>query len=269
MTSNDLYAARINAVWRCVVLCAALFMPASGVTADEEPDRVWHPAGDGPHPAVLFVPGCSGFAAANGVSVYDERAQALQAAGYFVVYVDYIGRRMQTNCAHVLPAEVAKDILEAAARARNQPGVDASRISVIGWSYGAGGILAAMRSVPSDALIAKAVLYYPVCRGAPPWSDSATGLMLLGAKDDIALPALCGRVSNDVPPDRLRVITYPSARHGFDMQGFPTDAPSGAPAYNAEAAKASWAAVMDFLSDDGSGPTHAQHHAETGEADAE
>jgi dienelactone hydrolase len=45
----------------------------------------------------------------------------------------------------------------------------------------------------------------------------------------------------------LRVILYPDARHGFDMRGFPTDAHSGAPAYNAEAAKASWEAVMQFL----------------------
>jgi dienelactone hydrolase len=45
------------------------------------------------------------------------------------------------------------------------------------------------------------------------------------------------------------VITYPNARHGFDMRGLPerADLPSGSPAYNAEAAKASWSAAMDFL----------------------
>jgi dipeptidyl aminopeptidase/acylaminoacyl peptidase len=93
--------------------------------------------GDSPHPAVLFVPGCSGFVATNGINGYDERALELQAAGYLVVYVDYIGKRRQTNCAHVLQNEVAQDILEAATWARDQPSVDASKISVIGWSYGA------------------------------------------------------------------------------------------------------------------------------------
>jgi dienelactone hydrolase len=45
------------------------------------------------------------------------------------------------------------------------------------------------------------------------------------------------------------MITYDNARHGFDMRGLSgnADRPSGAPAYNAEAAKASWAAVIDFL----------------------
>jgi dienelactone hydrolase len=100
---------------------------------------------------------------------------------------------------------------------------------------------------PSKAPIAKAVMYYPTCRGLPPWSGTTVGLMLLGAKDDIAFPALCERVSKDVLPDRLRVITYADARHGFDMRGLPTHAPSGATAYNADAAEASWAAVVEFL----------------------
>jgi dienelactone hydrolase len=49
--------------------------------------------------------------------------------------------------------------------------------------------------------------------------------------------------------DKLRTITYPNARHGFDMRGLPDrpDQPSGAPAYNAEADKAAWAVVLDFL----------------------
>jgi dienelactone hydrolase len=183
----------------------------------------------------------------NGMNAYNERATELQAAGYLVVYVDYIGRRMQTNCAHVLQDEVAHDILEAANWTRDQAGVDASQISIIGWSYGGGSVFTALKSAPVGAPIAKVVLYYPVCRGAPPWSGSATGLLLLGAKDDIAVPTLCDRVSKSVSPDRLRVVVYPDARHGFDMRGFPTDAPSGAPAYNAEAEKASWAAVMQFL----------------------
>jgi hypothetical protein len=44
----------------------------------------------------------------------EERAAELQGAGYGVVLVDYIGRRMQNNCAHVSQAEVSADILEAA-----------------------------------------------------------------------------------------------------------------------------------------------------------
>ena len=92
-------------------------------------------------------------------------------------------------------------------------------------------------------------MYYPVCRGAGPWPARVDGLMLLGGKDDIAYPELCGVVAKGVPAGRLRVVTYPEARHGFDMRGLPEPARqlSGAPAYNAEAAKESWAAVLEFL----------------------
>ena len=233
---------------RFALSCAVSWLLVTTSLA-EVPYRTLVPTGSTPHPAVLLVPGCSGFAANNGINVYDERAAALQAAGFFVVYVDYIGKRMQSNCAHVGQAEVSADISEAAAWTAGQTGVDARKISVIGWSYGAGGVLAALRDAPPEAPIAKAVLYYPVCRGAGPWSASVSALMLLGAADDIALPALCNAVTSGMPPEKLRVITYPNARHGFDMRGLPDPAgpPSGTPGYNAEASEASWAAVSEFL----------------------
>jgi len=206
------------------------------------------PAASGPHPAVLLVPGCSGFTATAGINHYEERAIELQAAGYAVVFVDYVRRRLQTNCAHVSLPEVAQDILDAAAWTQTQPGVDVSRISVIGWSYGAGGLLAALKAAPHYTPIGKAVMYYPVCRGAGPSSASVSRLMLLGEKDDIAYPALCKPVIDRVAADRLRVLSFPDARHGFDVRGVSErDGSRGAPAYNAKAAEVSWAAVMDFL----------------------
>ena len=94
------------------------------VAAAEEPFRIFTPAGNTRHPAVLFVPGCSGFVAANGTKLYEERAAELQAAGYIVVFVDYIGRRMQSNCAHVSQAEVSANILEAVTWVRQRTDVD-------------------------------------------------------------------------------------------------------------------------------------------------
>jgi dienelactone hydrolase len=237
-------------VFKLLFLVAALWIaPAflSLLAADEDTFRVLSPGGSGPHPVVLLVPGCSGFAAINGINVYDERAAELQAAGFAVVYVDYITKRMQSNCAHIGQAEVSADILQAAKWVATQSGVDGSRISVIGWSYGGGGVLAALNATPRDASITKAILYYPVCRGAGSWSAIASGLMLLGAADDIASPTLRNVVTKGASAETLRVITYPNARHGFDMRGNSETQTPGAPAYSPEAASASWTAVMEFL----------------------
>jgi dienelactone hydrolase len=215
--------------------------------ADQTSFRVMSSTGSDPQPAVLLVPGCSGFVANNGINVYDERADELRAAGFLVVYVDYVGKRMQSNCAHVGQAEVSADILDAVRRTAGQNGVDPSRIFVIGWSYGAGGVLAALNAASPHPPIAKAVFYYPVCRDVGRWSSMTSGLMLLGAADDIARPALCNTMALGAPTEKVKVITYPNARHGFDMRGLPETEVAGAPAYNPEAATASWAAVLEFL----------------------
>jgi dienelactone hydrolase len=228
----------------CIAAC--LLLVCTQRSAAEQAYRVLIPTGRVPHPAVLLVPGCSGFATNNGINHYEERAAALQAAGFVVVFVDFVKKRWQSNCAHISLEEVAADITEAATWVRGQPDVDGARISVIGWSYGAGGVLAALKDTHPP--IAKAVLYYPVCSRALPWFSGVSVLMLLGEKDDVAYPSLCKPVVDGVPAERLRVITYANARHGFDIRGLPAHAQSsGAPAYDAEAAEASWTAAMDFL----------------------
>jgi dienelactone hydrolase len=97
---------------------------------------------------------------------------------------------------------------------------------------------------------AKAAMYYPDCRGARPWSATGvSALMLLGAIDDVARPATCDPVVKGAPPNSLRTILYPDARHAFDVRSLPErdEQPFGTIGYNAEAANASWAAVLDFL----------------------
>ena len=234
----------------CLVWLAAVTLTTGRPFADE-PFRVLPPAGDQPHPAVLLVPGCSGFVARNGINHYDERAGQLQAAGYLVILVDYPGRHRLSDCAggrDISHAEVAADILEAAGWAKSQPSVDRRKIFVIGWSYGGGGVLAALKSMsPGPPTFTKAVLYYPDCRRATWSSTSVSVLMLMGAKDEVALPALCDPVVKGAPPGSLRVALYPDARHGFDMRSLPERAEFGRLGYHAEAAKASWTTVLDFL----------------------
>jgi dienelactone hydrolase len=229
----------------------ALSLSGHGASATE-PYRVLSPSVSPPHPAVLLVPGCSGFAPLNGVNLYDERAGELRDAGYFVVFVDYLGRRHLGNCGHVSHAEVAKDILEAAVWTRGQAGIDPGRISAIGWSYGGGGVLAALRTMPpGPPVFQRAVLYYPDCRRAMPWTATGvSALMFLGELDDVTRPALCDPVVKGARTNNLRTILYPNARHAFDLRSLPERAqfPFGTLGHNAEAARSSWAAALDFLS---------------------
>ena len=225
---------------------------AANMTLAAEPFRVLPPSGGTAAPAVSACSGMFRFVTRNGINHYDERASELQAAGYVVVFVDYLSRRHLTDCAggrDVSHAEVAADILEAAAWIKGQARVAADKIFVIGWSYGGGGVLAALKAMPAGPpLLAKAVTYYPDCRRAMPWSSTSLSvLMLLGGMDEVALPALCDRAMKGAPPNSLRTVLYPNARHGFDMRSLPERAEFGRLGYNAEAAKASWTAVLDFL----------------------
>jgi dienelactone hydrolase len=201
---------------------------------------------------VLFVPGCSGFSARNGINHYEERASDLQAAGYFVVFVDYLGRHHLSDCAggrDTSYAQVAADVLEAAAWIKGQAHVAPDKIFVIGWSYGGGGVLAALKAMPpGPPPFTKAVLYYPDCRRGMPWSSTSVSvLMLMGARDEVALPALCDRAVRGAPPGSFRMVLYPGAHHGFDIRSLPERAEFGRLGYQAEAAKASWTAVLEFL----------------------
>ena len=230
------------------LFCALLSTQAA---FGDEPYRVLVPSGTAQYPAVLLVPGCSGFAEFNGINIYEDRGYALQTEGYMVVFVDYLGRHDQRSCAYVSRAAVGEDALEAAQWTRVQAHVDASAMFAVGWSYGAGGILAALAAMPPGIpLLSRAVMYYPDCRTAKPWSaPGVSALMFLGSKDEVAFPDLCTPIVNGVPTANLRTVRYANARHLFDVRSLPEVAqyPFGTVGYDADAADESWRATIEFL----------------------
>ena len=81
-----------------------------------------------------------------------------------------------------------------------------------------------------------------------PWSSAGvSALMLMGAIDEVARPALCDPVIKGAPSNSLRAVVYPNAHHAFDMRSLPERAEFGRIGYRAEAAQASWATVLEFL----------------------
>jgi dienelactone hydrolase len=199
--------------------------PASSQQAAEPPYRIVRPGGQGPHPALLFVSGCSGFAPHEAPHHYGRVAAEFAARGYAVIFVDYLGARGRETCrGAVPPGDVAGDIVAAAAYARALPFIRASEIDVIGWSRGGSGVLSVLAALPAHAPapFRKAVAYYPECYVGTPWRVKIPLLMLLAGKDDISYTGACEelvkRLGGDFP---LEVRVYPAAHHAFDVPDLP------------------------------------------------
>jgi dienelactone hydrolase len=224
-----------------LLLCA-------GASQAQESYRSFKPTAGGPAPILLFVSGCSGFVKIDDTDFYAEQAETMRAAGYFVVYVDYIGKRGLPNCAggRIDQETVGRDMIAALAWAKAQPGVDASRAYSIGWSFGGGGTISALNA---GIALNKAVMIYPVCRGAKAWSKSVPTLVLMGGADTITPPALCDEAFRSAPAGSLRAITYPDALHAFDVRGLPakTTYAFGVIGYKKDAADAAWQEIAAFL----------------------
>lgn len=215
--------------------------------------RIFRPDGHGPHPAVAFLSGCSGFAPSGAPKSYERAAQQLQAEGFVVIFVDYLARRGLQSCARapITPADAAKDLVAAAGWLRSQPTVDKARIAAMGWSYGGGAVLAALADHTEQQLgISRAVVYYPSCRSVRPWKLTTPVLMLLAADDDVAPAKTCEEaVAKNAPPEAVKIVIYPGALHAFDAFELPakTQYPFGTIGHHPQAAAAAWSEVLRFL----------------------
>ena len=227
---------------------------ASSQQTAESPYRIVRPGGQGPHPALLFVSGCSGFAPHEAPHHYGRVADEFAVRGYVVIFVDYLGARGRETCGGAVPpADVAGDILAAAAYARTRPFVRASEIDVIGWSRGGSGVLAVLATLPAGtpAPFRKAVAYYPECYVETPWNVKIPLLMLLAGKDDISSTRACEELVKRLAAiSRSRCRVYPEARHAFDVPDLPPfvrRTRGGTLGHDPQAAAAAWEEVTRFL----------------------
>ena len=233
----------------------ALLLLSASVALGQTPSagyRTVRPDSPGPHPAVILLPGCDGFAPPIAPAVYERRAERLRALGQIVVFADYLGRRGLKTCAGpVTHEDAAGDLVAAAAWLRPQPGVDASRITAMGWSYGGRAVLVALSQHTEKQLIfSRAVVYYPDCRALEPWKPALPVLMLLGGDDDMTPAKLCQDAVKSLPaPAAVRIVVYPGALHGFDVPDLPAKMRYGFATigYQPAAAAASQKEVERFL----------------------
>jgi dienelactone hydrolase len=203
---------------------------------------LYRPDGQGPFPAVIGLHNCSGLTNRSGVtgSRYLDWAQRLSKGGFAVLLPDSNGSRgLGSQCgvgsrSVRVDRERVADANAARVWLQQQSWVDASRVSLLGWSSGAIAALWAVRArvaVTDGPDFRSAVALYPGCRrlAATAWSARVPTLILIGRADDQASAAACEQMVAGARgrSARVQIHVYPGAHHDFDHPNRPVQVRSG------------------------------------------
>ena len=184
-------------------------------------------------PAMVLMHGCGGNQDNKGrlAARYTELAARLNAMGVHVLVTDSFTPRgekqictQKTGQRRITQLNRRRDALGALQWMAAQPGVDATRLGLLGWSNGGSTVLAATNLMHAEVAAAAvrpslAVAFYPGCdaerdRGYAPNSPL---LMLLGEADDWTPPGPCKTMAAAVRQGpKPEVESYEGAYHGFD-----------------------------------------------------
>ena len=189
--------------------------------------------GSVPAPALVLLHGCGGAHDRQRRlgSRYVEMAARLRSMGVQALVVDSLTPRGERElCTQAVGARKVTqvqrrgDALGALKWLAGQPGVDAQRIGLLGWSNGGSTVLAASNLAHADVRTAGvrptlALAYYPGCeaelrRGYTP---AAPLLLLLGEADDWTAAAPCKALVAQSGPT-AQFEAYADAHHGFDSR---------------------------------------------------
>jgi dienelactone hydrolase len=185
------------------------------------PGRLRLPQGAGPFPVVILLHGCNG--AGSNLDLWADR---LAGWGYGTLAMDSLTpRSIRSVCPAryqplVTRRDQAGDTVDAALFLRTMPGVDASRIGVVGFSHGGAAAAAVTGRAFQDAaagLIKAAVDFYGPCRD-PDQHGTIPLLALAGEDDTWGDPARrCESYAAAVGAGQpVEVKTYPGVVHDFD-----------------------------------------------------
>ena len=189
-------------------------------------------AASAPAPAVVLLHGCGGAydasghlsqrmrdyaALLNGMGLHALVVDSLNPRGRKEICTQKIGTRNITMTNRRLDALASLQWLAA------QPGVDAARLGLMGWSNGGSTVLASTNQRNAEVANASvkpafALAFYPGCeselkRG---YETSTRLLMMVGEADDWTPAATCKQLAAQARGTRPEFESYPGAYHGFD-----------------------------------------------------
>ncbi len=214
------------------------------------------PPGRGPFPVVVLVPGCSGFDDTRFAERYRSHSERLLAAGFAVVRADFLkARSVPDACADraagTWEPRIAADIGQLIGRLPGTLRADRSRVFVIGWSMGGGGVLVAL-STPGQSSpfpFRGAVALYPSCAAVPAWSVRVRTLIVLAGLDNIQPAAVCDQLVKSIgSPTSVVMRRFERAHHGFDIISEPVLLePQNTPTVAAHPEAAAGREILKFL----------------------
>jgi dienelactone hydrolase len=237
----------------------SLSIPPVDVADARKPDRplpasLSLPPGAGPFPVVILLHGCGGLSSSR----MNDWAARLNGWGYAALMLDsFTPRGVTTVCAPklqplVTPRDRAGDVISAAVYLRSVPGIDPTRIGVLGLSHGgatAAWVTQRRYEAQFPGLLRASVDYYGACRSAE--THGTVPLLALAGDDDTwGDPALTcrGFAAQMKSGQPFEVYTYPATVHAFDDPMTMARTVEGHPmAYNHAAAQDSFRRTRAFL----------------------
>lgn len=229
-------------------------VPTAGLSSALQPlvAMVFHPQGEGRHPAVVMLHGCGGAFGKDGQlnARHQMWGEYLAAQGYVALMLDSFSARgyrqictTRFNERTLKEADRRGDAYAALDYLRQQPKVDPARVALLGWSHGGGVALDTISHPPEKHLAAAggfraAVSFYPGCTARSKSADTfhpyAPLLLLIGESDDWTPAAPCKALAASVAArgEPMQIVTYPDTYHDFDNPALTTkrvraDVPNG------------------------------------------
>jgi len=206
---------------------------------------LYHPAGDGPFPAIVALHGCAGLSGRSGpvAGRYRDWGERLSAAGFAVLFPDSFGSRgLPSQCTvRERSIRTARERVADATAARHwlqsQGWIVGNRVSLLGWQNGG---VAALWTVRRHARTGggegspdfrSAVVLYPGCRRLrlTEWSARVPTLVLVGAADDWGPASACEQMvaSARGRSAQTQIVVYPGAYAEFDHPNKPVSQLTG------------------------------------------
>ena len=186
------------------------------------------PEGAGRFPAVVLLPACGEYARL----VDEDWGARIAAWGYVALTIDGFGPRGITHCGHEIGDN--PDLNFDAYRGLNflvsKKFVDAGRVAVVGFAWGAMQTLAAIEhgdiERASEHKFRAAAAFFPLCASFK-GNMSVPTLILFGERDDLPTAEACRKLAagdDDMGISRkkgqgaaVRLVVYPDAYFAFDL----------------------------------------------------